>query len=247
MQSLAKHSLDLDLNDDIWFRYVHIKHKAPPHTNSTTDLKSIPAIALLSTPMELLCSLFVFATALSSFVLMEWISPLAAFSTCFALFLFVFILKRVLIFKKYGFGSRWVMSVSSDTLKVAETAKKAKVGGITEINRDDIREIIFNYTILKNRKGYGSRAWIRKTAQLHACEVHLNNGDMIELDGNRIGFFDLLYVLIFHGYPLSYRGTSAGGVTQIGLILLRLMSLSAIGCALTMLLFPLLDAIKAGL
>jgi hypothetical protein len=41
--------------------------------------------------------------------------------------------------------------------------------------------------------------------------------------------------MVFHGYPLSFKGTFAGGAGNILILLLRMFALSAIASALSML------------
>ncbi len=235
MYSLAKHSLELDLNDKTWFKYTAFEGKSSLQVDSVTSLKSLPALAMLSGLAEVVFALLVFAIALSSLYLEESFPPLIAFLICLGSFLTVFITKRLLTFKKYGFGAKRLITVSQNQLQVAELAKKAKRGGNATIAKEDISEIIFNYTFLRKHKRTLGQAMIKKTAVLHTCEIQLTSGEVIALDPIRVGLFNVLYLLVFHRYPLSYRNTSAGGMGSSSIIVLRLLALGAIGNALIML------------
>jgi len=239
MQSIAKHRLELALNDKTWFRFVSLKDTSSLQENSVTHIKSMPALGVLSGGVEFTFAFLMYGLALSSFLLQSTFAPHLALLVCFIGFLVIFIIKRVLIYKKFGFGAKWMMTVSNEFLEINPLAKKTKIGSTLTLAKDEITDVTFNYTLEKKYVLTKGERVLKKSANLHACEISLKNGDVIVLDGMRIGFFDLLYLLIFHQYPLSYRNTAAGGASGIAVILLRLTSLVAIGCALVMLAFNL--------
>ena len=118
MGSMAKHSLELDLNDKKWFRYAAFKEKSSLTEESITELESLPGLATLSGGTEVFFALMVCAISLSSFYLVDAFNPWLAFLVCLTSFLVVFITKRIMTYKKYGFGSKWAMSISKDELKI---------------------------------------------------------------------------------------------------------------------------------
>ena len=239
MQSLAKHRLELVLDDKTWFRFVSLKDISSLHKNSVTHIKSMPALGVLSGGVEFTFAFLVYGLALSSLLLQNSLAPHLALLVCFIGFLVIFITKRVLIYKKFGFGTKWMMTVSNEFLEINPLARKDKIGSTLTLSKDEITDITFNYTLDKKYVRNKGERVLKKSASLHACEISLKNGDVIALDVMRIGFFDLLYLLVFHQYPLTYRNTVAGGASGIAIILVRLTSLAAIGCALVMLAFNL--------
>ena len=141
-------------------------------------------------------------------------------------------------YKKYGFGFKWAMSISKNELKIDKLTFKKHTNRTVTIARDDIAEVIFNYTMdLKYRRKFGEAH--RRLPSLHVCEIHLKNGDTLEIDGMRVGLFNVLYLMVFHDYPLSFRGTLAGGAGNVSILLLRMFALSAIASSLSMLFFNL--------
>ncbi|MCF2846695.1 hypothetical protein NH514_05915 [Pseudoalteromonas sp. ACER1] len=234
MGSMAKHSLELDLNDKKWFRYAAFKGKSSLTEDSLTELESLPGLATLSGWAEVIFALMVCAISLSSFYLVDAVKPWLAFLICLTSFLLVFITKRIMTYKKYGFGSKWAMSISKDELKVDKlTFKKHQNRPIT-IAKNEIAEVLFHYTMdLKRKRKFGEPRIRLPT--LHVCEIHLKNGDTHEIDGMRVGLFNVLYLMVFHGYPLSFKGTFAGGAGNVLILLLRMFALSAIASALSML------------
>ncbi|MCG7540416.1 MULTISPECIES: hypothetical protein [unclassified Pseudoalteromonas] len=226
--SLAKHTLDLSLTDKVWFKYVTLKNKNELNDNSQVSLKSIAALGMLSGGTEFLFALLVFALAVTASFIDGEYPRYIAFPACLIAFLIIFFTKRAMLYKKFGFGSQWVMDVSKNQLTISPKAIKTKVTGTQKIAREDITEITFHYLLLKDRKG----GRIKTTANLCFAEILLKDGTKVELNGTRVGFFDLLYLLIFFDYPLVYRNTSAGGSSDIAIILLRLLSLSAIAAGL---------------
>lgn len=235
MRSIAKHSLDLDLTDKDWFRYASFQGKSSLQADSVTRLQSLPALAVLSGWAEVFFALLVMAIALSSLYLVERYPRGIAFLICLGSFLTVFIIKRLVTIKKYGFGSKKVMTISQNHIEIEELAKKVKKGGSELVNKNDISEVVFNYTyIRKNKHRVGGVANKTRTV-LHTCDIHLNDGKTISLDAMRVGLFNVLYLLVFHQYPLKFRNTSAGGIGTMSIILLRLFALGAIGNALILL------------
>ena len=234
MGSMAKHSLELDLNDKKWFRYAAFKGKSSLTEESITDLEPLSGLAMLSGWTEVFFALMVSAISLSSFYLEDVVKPWLAFLICLTSFLLVFITKRVMTYKKYGFGSKWAMSISKDELKVDKlTFKKHQNRPIT-IAKNEIAEVLFHYTMdLKRKRKFGEPRVRLPTLQV--CEIYLKNGDTHEIDGMRVGLFNVLYLMVFHGYPLSFKGTFAGGAGYALILLLRMFALSAIASALSML------------
>ena len=234
MGSMAKHSLELDLNDKKWFRYAAFKGKSSLTEDSLTELESLPGLATLSGWAEVIFALMVCAISLSSFYLVDAVKPWLAFLICLTSFLLVFTTKRIMTYKKYGFGSKWAMSISKDELKVDKlTFKKHQNRPIT-IAKNEIAEVLFHYTMdLKRKRKFGEPRIRLPT--LHVCEIHLKSGDTHEIDGMRVGLFNVLYLMVFHGYPLSFKGTFAGGAGNALILLLRMFALTAIASALSML------------
>ncbi|WOC27231.1 hypothetical protein LY624_04915 [Pseudoalteromonas sp. N1230-9] len=238
MGSMAKHSLELDLNDKNWFRYAAFKGKSSLTEDSITELETLPGLAVLSGRAEVLFAFMVFAISLSAFYLKDAVLPWLAFLICLGSFLAVFITKRIMTYKKYGFGFKWAMSISKNELKIDKLTFKKHTNRTVTIARDDIAEVIFNYTMdLKHRRKFGEAH--RRLPSLHVCEIHLKNGDTLEIDGMRVGLFNVLYLMVFHDYPLSFRGTLAGGAGNVSILLLRMCALSAIASSLSMLFFNL--------
>ena len=235
MRSIAKHSLDLDLTDKDWFRYASFQGKSSLQADSVTRLQSLPALAVLSGWAEVFFALLVMAIALSSLYLVEHYPRGIAFLICLGSFLTVFIIKRLVTIKNYGFGSKKVMTISQNHIKIEELAKKVKKGGSELVNKSDISEVVFNYTYIRKNKHRVGGVANKTRAVLHTCDIHLNDGKTISLDSMRVGLFNVLYLLVFHQYPLKFRNTSAGGIGTMSIILLRLFALGAIGNALILL------------
>ncbi|QLE10066.1 hypothetical protein HYD28_14485 [Pseudoalteromonas shioyasakiensis] len=234
-QRLSKHSLDLNLSDRVWFRFSTFYKKPVLQADSNTKLMSIPGLAVLSGGAEFLFFFMTIAIAVMSLVLQEMMQPISAFVTSVSCYLCVFFTKRIMIYNKFGFGRKWVMSISKDSLEIDRQAVKGKASKILHITKDDIKEIVFNYTF----HGRSGRIVDDKTANLHACEIHQKDGKVVTLDNMRVGLFDVLYLLKFYQYPLFFKGTTAGGAGNIVILIMRLISLSAIISALVMLAFNL--------
>jgi len=239
MTSMARHALDIDLDDKTWFRYAAFDGKSSLRESSVTKLDSLPALALLSGGAETCFAFLMFAIWIFSYYLQANVAPLLAFMIVFGSALFVFIAKRIAIYRKYGFGSQWVMTVSKEKLEVAKLAQKNKKAKALTINKCDISEIVFNYTMDKKYKHKVGGGVVKNSARVHACEIHLKNGELIDIDGMRVGLFNLLYLLVFHEYPLVYRYCLSGGAGGAMILVLRLLSLSAVASAVAMLFFNL--------
>ncbi|WP_252094648.1 hypothetical protein [Pseudoalteromonas sp. SCSIO 43201] len=226
--SLAKHTLDLSLTDKVWFKYVSLKNKNELTDKSQVSLNSIAALGMLSGRAEFLFALLVFALAITASVVDGAYPRYIAFPACLFAFLIIFFTKRVMLYKKFGFGSQWVMDVSKEQLTISPQAIKGRASGTQKIARENISEVVFHYLLLKDKKS----GKLKTTANLCFAEILLKDGTKVELNGTRIGLFDLLYLMVFFDYPLVYRNTSAGGSSDIAIILLRLLSLSAIAASL---------------
>lgn len=234
-QPLSKHSLDLNLSDRVWFRYSTFYKKPVLQADSNPKLKSLPGLAVLSGGAEFLFFFMTIAIAVMSLVLQETMQPIPAFVTCVSCYLCVFVIKRIVIYNKFGFGRKWVMSISKDSLEIDRRAIEGKASKVLQIAKGDIQEVIFNYTF----HGRGGHIVNEKKANLHACEIHQKSGDVVTLDSMRVGLFDVLYLLKLHEYPLLFRSTTSGGTGNIVILIMRLISLSAIISALVMLAFNL--------
>lgn len=232
--SIAKHSLSLSLDNKKWFKYASFKERDSLTEQSCVSLKTLWGLSTLSFGMELLFALLVLVLAAWALYYPYEVKPLIALIGLLSCFLIIFFTKRILIFAKYGRRKSNEIVISKDSITIAGTGLRKTQKGSVTINRSDIKEVIVSYTYRDKRHRH-TRDLIhisRNGARLMCMEVVTADGQHYVLDGMRIAYYNLLYLLIFFDYPLQYIRSASGGMQVIFILLIRGFSLAAFGNAI---------------
>lgn len=231
--SIAKHSLSLSLENKKWFQYVSFDGRESLNEESSISLKTLWGLSTLSFGVELLFALGV--VTLSAFALYypNELPPLIAFIGLVLSFLLLFVSKRILTFMKYGRRKPNEVTLSKSSITIAGTGFRQVQKKAVTFNREDIKEIIVSYTYReKHYKSTKALVDVSRTgARLMCIEIVTLDGKRFSLDGMRIAYYNLLYLLIFFDYPLQYIRTGAGGMRVASILLVRVLSLAAFGNA----------------
>ncbi|MCK8106543.1 hypothetical protein MTF64_06605 [Pseudoalteromonas sp. 2CM41L] len=210
------------LNDKKWFKNVHFKEQDTLSPTSEIKLPLLRLLCHLSYPIEIL-----FAVALISLSLVAglWLVDsysLAGLVVYLPLLIGTLLLKRILIWRKFGLSSKNVMTISKEKIEVYpfinDSLKQSRL-----FKRDEIESVLFNYNFIT----HVSDTQIQVNAALNRAFINLKTGENIELNVNRVGLFNVLYLLYYFDYPLIYKKSFEGGGSSIGYLFLRVSGILA--------------------
>jgi len=210
------------LDDKKWFKNTHFEEQDTLSPTSEIKLPLLRLLCHLSFPVELL---FTVALIMLSLVAGLWLVDsysLAGLVIYIPLLIGTLFLKRILIWRKFGLSSKHVMTISKEQIKVYpfinDSLKQSRL-----FKRDDIESVIFNY----NLSNQVSDTQTQINAALNRAFIKLKTGEKIELNVNRVGLFNVLYLLYYFDYPLIYIKSFEGGGSSIGYLFLRVSGILA--------------------
>jgi len=210
------------LDDKKWFKNTHFEEQDTLSPTSEIKLPLLRLLCHLSFPVELL---FTVALIMLSLVAGLWLVDsysLAGLVIYIPLLIGTLFLKRILIWRKFGLSSKHVMTISKEQIKVYpfinDSLKQSRL-----FKRDDIESVIFNY----NLSNQVSDTQTQINAALNRAFINLKTGENIELNVNRVGLFNVLYLLYYFDYPLIYKKSFEGGGSSIGYLFLRVSGILA--------------------
>lgn len=210
------------LDDKKWFKNVHFKEQDTLCPTSEIKLPLLRLLCHLSFPIELLFSATLITLSLLAGLWLVDSYSLASLVVYLPLLIGTLFLKRILIWRKFGFSSKHVMTISKDKIKVNpfinDSLKQSRL-----FKRDEIESVLFNYNFIT----HVSDTQIQVNAALNRAFINLKTGENIELNVNRVGLFNVLYLLYYFDYPLIYKKSFEGGGSSIGYIFLRVSGIVA--------------------
>ncbi|KPZ58874.1 hypothetical protein AN391_01556 [Pseudoalteromonas sp. P1-13-1a] len=210
------------LDDKKWFKNVHFKEQDTLCPTSEIKLPLLRLLCHLSFPIELLFSATLITLSLLAGLWLVDSYSLASLVVYLPLLIGTLFLKRILIWRKFGFSSKHVMTISKDKIKVNpfinDSLKQSRL-----FKRDEIESVLFNYSFIT----HVSDTQIQVNAALNRAFINLKTGENIELNVNRVGLFNVLYLLYYFDYPLIYKKSFEGGGSSIGYIFLRVSGILA--------------------
>ncbi|CAM2796335.1 hypothetical protein PAT01_03530 [Pseudoalteromonas atlantica] len=210
------------LDDKKWFKNVHFKEQDTLCPTSEIKLPLLRLLCHLSFPIELLFSATLITLSLLAGLWLVDSYSLASLVVYLPLLIGTLFLKRILIWRKFGFSSKHVMTISKDKIKVNpfinDSLKQSRL-----FKRDEIESVLFNYSFIT----HVSDTQIQVNAALNRAFINLKTGENIELNVNRVGLFNVLYLLYYFDYPLIYKKSFEGGGSSIGYIFLRVSGIVA--------------------
>lgn len=210
------------LDDKKWFKNVHFKEQDTLCPRSEIKLPLLRLLCHLSFPIELLFSATLITLSLLAGLWLVDSYSLASLVVYLPLLIGTLFLKRILIWRKFGFSSKHVMTISKDKIKVNpfinDSLKQSRL-----FKRDEIESVLFNYSFIT----HVSDTQIQVNAALNRAFINLKTGENIELNVNRVGLFNVLYLLYYFDYPLIYKKSFEGGGSSIGYIFLRVSGIVA--------------------
>ena len=216
---MQSEKLDIQLDDKFWFRLVNLPEKDALTPTSKITTPVVTKLFRLNLGIELLFAIALVALALYSHVWVEedWVSGL--FYIYIPLFLGLWLLRKVLIWQRYGFNYKAAFEVSKDELTIV-TEPLSKQQQLT-MTKADIDYIQFSYGYMRsNGQGYQS-----KQSHISQAVVVLKNNELYTIKPNTIATLNLLYLCIYFDYPVSYKYSLTDGGGSVVFILLRVMSM----------------------
>lgn len=231
---INKQTLNLELSDKRWFKRVNFDGRHQLSNDGSFQIRPLLGVQTLSSLAEFVFAMLVCALALFSLFLAENYLPFNALVITLSLFLFIFLIKRCALIRKFGFAVKNTAEISNNQIVIKKGAMKNRQDVFVMFGKDDIQEIVVNYTI----KGQGKKA---DKAQIHQLKLIQNNGDEVALDGQRVCFYNILYLLVYFKYPVKYVNMAVDAAGTMTSIFLRLISLGALGIGIVYI------ASKAGL
>ncbi|ATC82250.1 hypothetical protein [Pseudoalteromonas agarivorans] len=210
------------LDDKKWFENVHFKEQDTLCSTSEIKLPLLRLLCHLSFPIELLFTVALISLSLVAGLWLVDSYGLASLVVYLPLLIGTLFLKRILIWRKFGFSSKHVMTISKDKIEVYpfinDSLKQSRL-----FKRDEIESVLFNYNFIT----HVSDTQIQVNAALNRAFINLKTGENIELNVNRVGLFNVLYLLYYFDYPLIYKKSFEGGGSSIGYIFLRVSGIVA--------------------
>ncbi len=210
------------LDDKKWFKNVHFKEQDILSSTSEIKLPLLRLLCHLSFPIELLFTVALISLSLVAGLWLVDSYGLASLVVYLPLLIGTLFLKRILIWRKFGFSSKHVMTISKDKIEVYpfinDSLKQSRL-----FKRDEIESVLFNYNFIT----HVSDTQIQVNAALNRAFINLKTGENIELNVNRVGLFNVLYLLYYFDYPLIYKKSFEGGGSSIGYIFLRVSGIVA--------------------
>ncbi|UTV97839.1 hypothetical protein KDW99_11055 [Marinomonas rhizomae] len=210
------------LGDKKWFENVHFKEQDT--LSSTSEIK-LPLLRLLCHLSFLIELLFTVALITLSLVAALWLVDsygVAGLVVYLPLLIGTLLLKRILIWRKFGFSSKHVMTISKEKIEVNpfinDSLKQSRL-----FKRDDIESVLFNYNLIN----HVSDTQTQVNAALNRAFIKLKTGENIDLNVNRVGLFNVLYLLYHFDYPLIYKKSFDGGGSSVGYLFLRVSGVLA--------------------
>ncbi|XQF90252.1 hypothetical protein ACOBV8_17965 [Pseudoalteromonas espejiana] len=188
------------LNDKKWFKNVHFKEQDTLSPTSEIKLPLLRLLCHLSYPIEILFSVALISLSLVAGLWLVDSYSLAGLVVYLPLFIGTLLLKRILIWRKFGLSSKNVMTISKEKIEVYpfinDSLKQSRL-----FKRDEIESVLFNYNFIN----HVSDTQIQVNAALNRAFLNLKTGESIELNVNRVGLFNVLYLLYYFDYPLIYK------------------------------------------
>ena len=210
------------LDDKKWFKNVHFKEQDTLSSTSEIKLPLLRLLCHLSFPIELLFTAALISLSLVAGLWLVDSYSLAGLVVYLPLLIGTLLLKRILIWRKFGLSSKNVMTISKDKIKVNpfinDSLKQSRL-----FKRDEIESVLFNYNFIT----HVSDTQIQVNAALNRAFINLKTGENIELNVNRVGLFNVLFLLYYFDYPLIYKKSFEGGGSSIGYIFLRVSGILA--------------------
>lgn len=210
------------LDDKKWFKNVHFKEQDTLSPTSEIKLPLLRLLCHLSFPIELLFTVALITLSLVAGLWLVDSYSLASLVVYLPLLIGTLFLKRILIWRKFGFSSKEVMTISKEQIKVNpfvnDSLKQSRL-----LKRDHIESVIFNY----NLSNQVSDTQTQVNTALNRAFIKLKTGEKIELNVNRVGLFNVLYLLYYFDYPLIYKKSFEGGGSSIGYLFLRVSGILA--------------------
>ncbi|WP_165726209.1 hypothetical protein [Pseudoalteromonas sp. SA25] len=210
------------LEDKKWFKNVHFKEQDTLSPTSEIKLPLLRLLCHLSFPIELLFTVALITLSLVAGLWLVDSYSLASLVVYLPLLIGTLFLKRILIWRKFGFSSKEVMTISKEQIKVNpfvnDSLKQSRL-----LKRDHIESVIFNY----NLSNQVSDTQTQVNTALNRAFIKLKTGEKIELNVNRVGLFNVLYLLYYFDYPLIYKKSFEGGGSSIGYLFLRVSGILA--------------------
>ncbi|MDC3211221.1 hypothetical protein NQU47_01465 [Pseudoalteromonas distincta] len=210
------------LDDKKWFKNVHFKEQDTLSPTSEIKLPLLRLLCHLSFPIELLFTVALITLSLVAGLWLVDSYSSASLVVYLPLLIGTLFLKRILIWRKFGLSSKHVMTISKEEIEVNpfinDSLKQSRL-----FKRDEIESVLFNYNFIN----HVSDTQIQVNAALNRAFVKLKTGENIELNVNRVGLFNVLYLLYYFDYPLVYKKSFEGGGSSIGYLFLRVSGILA--------------------
>lgn len=210
------------LDDKKWFKNVYFKEQDTLCPTSEIKLPLLRLLCHLSFPIELLFTVALITLSLVAGLWLVDSYSLAGLVVYLPLLIGTLLLKRILIWRKFGLSSKNVMTISKEKIEVYpfinDSLKQSRL-----FKRDEIESVLFNYNFIT----HVSDTQIQVNTALNRAFINLKTGENIELNVNRVGLFNVLYLLYYFDYRLIYKKSFEGGGSSIGYIFLRVSGILA--------------------
>lgn len=211
------------LDDKKWFENVHFKEQDTLSPTSEIKLPLLRLLCHLSFPIEILFAVVLITLSLVAGLWLVDSYSLASLVVYLPLLIGTLLLKRILIWRKFGFSSKEVMTISKEKIKVNPSVNDSLKQSML-IKRDDVEAILFNYNFINH---VSETHQVQVNAALNRAFIKLKTGEEIELNVNRVGLFNVLYLLFYFDYPLIYKKSFEGGGSSLSFLFLRLSGILA--------------------
>ena len=211
------------LDDKKWFENVYFKEQDTLSPTSEIKLPLLRLLCHLSFPIEILFAVVLITLSLVAGLWLVDSYSLASLVVYLPLLIGTLLLKLILIWRKFGFSSKEVMTISKEKIKVNPSVNDSLKQSML-IKRDDVEAILFNYNFINH---VSETHHVQVNAALNRAFIKLKTGEEIELNVNRVGLFNVLYLLFYFDYPLIYKKSFEGGGSSIGYIFLRVSGILA--------------------
>ena len=219
---MTKNEQQTSLGDKKWFENVHFKEQDTLSPTSEIKLPLLRLLCHLSYPIEILFAVVLITLSLVAGLWLVDSYSLAGLVVYLPLLIGPLLLKRILIWRKFGLSSKNVMIISKEKIEVYpfinDSLKHSRL-----FKRDEIESVLFNYNFIT----HVSDTQIKVNAALNRAFINLKTGENIELNVNRVGLFNVLYLLYYFDYPLIYKKSFEGGGSSIGYLFLRVSGILA--------------------
>lgn len=211
------------LDDKKWFENVHFKEQDTLSPTSEIKLPLLRLLCHLSFPIEILFAVVLITLSLVAGLWLVDSYSLASLVVYLPLLIGTLLLKCILIWRKFGFSSKEVMTISKEKIKVNPSVNDSLKQSML-IKRDDVEAILFNYNFINH---VSETHQVQVNAALNRAFIKLKTGKEIELNVNRVGLFNVLYLLFYFDYPLIYKKSFEGGGSSLSFLFLRLSGILA--------------------